>query len=74
MQNNARNERSEIWEIRGLRGGVDVGRCPLCPGKENAIHVPFNCSEKKIEKTWLIMKTEMVYKFVLRQTLQNAEF
>jgi hypothetical protein len=72
MQNNVRNERSEIWEIRGLRGYADVGRCPLCPGKENAIHVPFNCSEKKnSEKTWLMMKTEIAYKFVLCQTLQD---
>ena len=27
--------------------------------------------KKKSEKKWLMMKTEVAYKFVLRQTLQN---
>jgi hypothetical protein len=29
--------------------------------------------KKKSEKKWLIMKREIAYKFVLRQTLQNRE-
>jgi hypothetical protein len=31
--------RAGIWKLRGMRKGLEIGRCPLCNGEEDAIHI-----------------------------------
>jgi hypothetical protein len=36
-----------MWKFRGLREGVERGRCPLCEAEENQSHVLLRCREMK---------------------------
>jgi hypothetical protein len=37
--------RAGIWNLRGIRKGLEIGRCPLCNGEEDAIHILLKCPE-----------------------------
>jgi hypothetical protein len=34
--------RAGIWKLRGIRKGLEIGRCPLCNGEEDAVHIILN--------------------------------
>jgi hypothetical protein len=38
-----------IWKLRGLRRGVEVGRCHVYEEEENESHILLKCKETK---TW----------------------
>jgi hypothetical protein len=49
-----RNERSGlawfktgIWKLRGMRKGLEKGRCPACSEDEDVIHILLKCSETR---------------------------
>jgi hypothetical protein len=31
--------RAGTWNLRGTRKGLEIGRCPLCSGEEDAMHI-----------------------------------
>jgi hypothetical protein len=39
--------RACIWKLRGIRKGLEIGRCPLCNGEEEAIHILLKCPETR---------------------------
>jgi hypothetical protein len=34
-----------IWKLKGIRRGLEKGRCPLCWGEEDEKHILVNCKE-----------------------------
>jgi hypothetical protein len=36
-----------LWKLRGIRRGLEKGRCPLCWGEEDAKHILLKCKESK---------------------------
>jgi hypothetical protein len=30
---------AEVWQLKGIRRNTDKGRCPLCIGAEDVIHI-----------------------------------
>jgi hypothetical protein len=32
-----------IWKVRGIRTGLETGRCPQCNGEEDAVHIILKC-------------------------------
>jgi hypothetical protein len=36
-----------IWKLRGIRRGLERGRCPLCLGEEDVKHIILKCFETK---------------------------
>jgi hypothetical protein len=50
-----------IWKLRGVRKGLEIGRCPLCSGEEDAVHIILKCPETRrlrehLSRKWQIMK------------------
>jgi hypothetical protein len=39
--------RAGIWKLRGMRKGLEIGRCPLCNGEEDAVHILIKCPETR---------------------------
>jgi hypothetical protein len=37
--------RAGTWKLRGMRKGSEIGRCPLCNGEEDAVHIPLKFPE-----------------------------
>jgi hypothetical protein len=33
--------------LRGMRKGSEIGRCPLCYGEEDAVHILLKCPETR---------------------------
>jgi hypothetical protein len=54
--------RAGIWKLRGIRRGLEVGRCPLCNGEEDAIHILLKCAETRrlreqlLRRKWQVIK------------------
>jgi hypothetical protein len=36
-----------IWKLRGIRKGLEIRRCPLCNGEEDAIHILLKCPQTR---------------------------
>jgi hypothetical protein len=36
-----------MWKMKGLRKGVESGRCPLCEEEKNESHILLKCKEMK---------------------------
>jgi hypothetical protein len=57
-----------IWKLRGMRKGLEIGRCPLCNGEENEIHTLLKCPETRrlrehlLSRKWQIINEELAYK------------
>jgi hypothetical protein len=34
-----------IWKLKGIKGGLEKGRCPLCGGDEDEKHILLKCKE-----------------------------
>jgi hypothetical protein len=66
--------RAGIWKLRGMRKGLEIGRCPLCNGKEDAIHILLKCPEIRrlrehlLSRKWQIINDELTYKKIIYST------
>jgi hypothetical protein len=55
--------RAGIWKLRGMRKGLEIGRCPLCNGEEDAIHILL-----KYPETRRLFNEELAYKKIINCT------
>jgi hypothetical protein len=39
--------RAGIWKLRGIRKGLEIGRCPLRNGEEDAVYILLKCPETR---------------------------
>jgi hypothetical protein len=66
--------RAGIWKLRGMRKGLETGRCPLCNGEEDAIHILLKCPEIRrlrehlLSRKWQIINEELAYKKIINCT------
>jgi hypothetical protein len=66
--------RAGIWKLRGIRKGLEIRRCPLCNGEEDAIHTLLKCSETRrlrehlLSRKWQIINEELAYKKIINCT------
>jgi hypothetical protein len=66
--------RTGIWKIRGTRKGLEIGRCLLCNGEENAIHILLKCPETRrprehlLSRKWQIINKELACKKIINCT------
>jgi hypothetical protein len=65
--------RAGIWKVRGIRKGLEIGRCPLRNGEEDAIHIVLKCPETRrlrehLSRKWQIINVELVYKKIINCT------
>jgi hypothetical protein len=42
--------KADIWKLRGMRNGLEKGRCPICTEEEDTVHILLKCPEKR--KLW----------------------
>jgi hypothetical protein len=55
--------RGRYLEVRGIRKGLEIGRCPLFNGEKDAIHILLKYPETRrlrehlLSKTWQIIKS-----------------
>jgi hypothetical protein len=60
--------RADIWKLRGIRKGLEIGRYPICNGEEDAIHILLKCPETMrlrehlLSRKWQIINEELAYK------------
>jgi hypothetical protein len=63
--------RTGIWKLRGIRKGLEIGRCPLFNGEEDAIHILLKCPETRrlrehpLSRKWQIINEELAYKIII---------
>jgi hypothetical protein len=66
--------RAGIWKLRGMRKGLEIGRCPLCNGEEDAIHILLKYPETRrlrehlLSRKWQIINEELAYKKIINYT------
>jgi hypothetical protein len=66
--------RAGIWKLRAIRKGLEIGRCPLCNGEEDAIHILLKCPETRrlrehfLSRKWQIINEELAYKKIINCT------
>jgi hypothetical protein len=59
--------RAGIWKLRGMRKGLEIGRCPLCNGEEDSVHIILKCPETRrlrenlLSRKWQIINEELSY-------------
>jgi hypothetical protein len=57
-----------IWKLRGIRGVLEKGRCPLCGGEEDEKHILLECKETRrwreewLKRNWSGMNEILIYK------------
>jgi hypothetical protein len=39
--------RAGIWKLRAIRNCSEIGRCPLCNGEEDVVHIRLKYPEKR---------------------------
>jgi hypothetical protein len=60
--------RAGIWELRGIRKGSEIGRCPLCNEEEDGVHILLKHPETRrlrehlLSRKLKIIKEELAYK------------
>jgi hypothetical protein len=53
--------RAGIWKLRGIRKGLDIGRCPLCNGEEYVVHILLKCPEtRRLREHLLSRKLQII--------------
>jgi hypothetical protein len=63
--------RAGIWNLRGIRKGLEVGRCPLRNGEKDAIHILLKYKETRrlrehlLSRKWQIINEEVAYKKII---------
>jgi hypothetical protein len=66
--------RAGIWKFRGSRKGLQIGRCTLCNGEEDAIRILLKCPETRrlrehlLSRKWRIINEELAYKEIINCT------
>jgi hypothetical protein len=51
--------------LRGIRKGLEIGRCPVYSGEEDAVHILLKCSETRrlrehlLSRKWQIINEEL---------------
>jgi hypothetical protein len=66
--------RAGIWKVRGVRKGLEIGRCPLCDGEEKVVHILLKCPETRrlrehlLSRKWQIINEELAYKKIINCT------
>jgi hypothetical protein len=65
--------RAGIWKLREVRKGLEIGRCPLCNGEEDAIHILLKCPEtrrlrEQLSRKWQTINEELSYKIIINCT------
>jgi hypothetical protein len=66
--------RAGIWKLRGIRKGLEIRRCPLCNGEEDAVHNILKCPETRrlrehlLSRSWQITNEELAYKKIINCT------
>jgi hypothetical protein len=61
-----------MWQLKGMRRNTDTGRCPLCLGEEDIIHILLdylqtrNWRIKLLYDKWLSMNVNLAYRKILR--------
>jgi hypothetical protein len=66
--------RASIWKLRGMRKNLELGRCPLCNGEEDAVHILLKCPETirfrrhLLSRKWQIINEEPAYKKIINCT------
>jgi hypothetical protein len=54
--------RSGICKLRGMKKGLEIGRCTVCNGEEDAVHILLKCPETRrlrehlLSRKWQIKK------------------
>jgi hypothetical protein len=57
-----------------MRKGLEIRRCPLCNGEEDALHVLLKCPETRrlrehlLDRKWQIINEELAYKKIINCT------
>jgi hypothetical protein len=60
--------------LTGIRRGLEIGRCPLCNGEEDAIHILLKSSETKglrehlLSRKWQIINEDVAQKKIINCT------
>jgi hypothetical protein len=60
-----------IWKLKGIRRGLEKGRCPLCWGEEDVKHILLKCKEPKkwreewANSNWLNINEDLVFKKII---------
>jgi hypothetical protein len=66
--------RAGTWKLKGMRKGLEIRRCPLYNGEENAVHVLLKCPETRrlrehlLDRKWQIINEELAYKKIINCT------
>jgi hypothetical protein len=66
--------RAGIWKLRGMRKGLEIGRCPLCNVEEDAVHIILKCTETRrlrehlLSRKWQIINVQLAYKKIINCT------
>jgi hypothetical protein len=66
--------RAGMWKLRGIRKGLEIGRCALCNGEEDVVHILLKCPETRrlrehlLSKKWHIINKEQAYKKIINCT------
>jgi hypothetical protein len=66
-----------IWKLKGIRRGLEKGRCPLCWGEEDVKHILLKCKESKkwreecANSNWPNINEDLIYKKIICCTNVN---
>jgi hypothetical protein len=53
--------RAGIWKLRAIGKSLEIGRCPLCKGEEDAVHILLKCPEtRRLREQLLIRKWQTI--------------
>jgi hypothetical protein len=52
--------RAGIWKVRGVRKGLEIVRCPLYSGEEDAVHIILKCPETRRLREHLSRKCQVI--------------
>jgi hypothetical protein len=59
--------RAGIWNLRQMRRGLEIERCPLCNGEEDAVHIILKFPETRrlrenfLSRKWQIINDVLAY-------------
>jgi hypothetical protein len=66
--------RAGIWKLRGIRKGLEIGRCPLRNGEEESMHILLKCPEARrlrehlLSRKWQTVNKELAYNKIINCT------
>jgi hypothetical protein len=66
-----------IWKLKGIRRGLEKGRCPLCWGEKDVKHILLKCKESRkwreewVNSNWPNIIEDLLYKKIICCTNVN---